>query len=470
MADERLQKLFRLGRREVESPEQRLYADGVIALRAWHALAGKSRDVIDFDLTQPSPLVIGFEDAIKGSANSEEKSAMVKRLQDLYLRAQSYTPRGSGQAHNFEFFLRQIEASTYFARRLNGEKIAPAEYIEKTTGVKFERIPDEVIEPLRRDVMAMAADPELGMPEPTEQTVLGFKYDRQLPPEEAHAALETRTNRTLLAIRRFIRNDFAVPYRISDENENAFWTAWSGTDPENPGNFLLRQNFNSGQQRVWTQGIAEMLGSHEPEHLARMAKRKTLLGPNKLHDFFGLTTVHGPESVVEEGLAQTLVFFVSVPNPQDRKNPTSLFDTLSKEGKFWVNVQILKNMVYANVHVMVNDPAGYDEQKVIDYIKSNVPWESDEDIKQQIEWRTKNPLNQIYLFAYGKGAERFLHYAKVLNEAGKRMLLQYIYSRPYTPEQVENLFLAISRNPSNRAIASEDSTTAQHASPDMIGA
>ncbi|MEX2027882.1 MAG: hypothetical protein WD988_00080 [Candidatus Curtissbacteria bacterium] len=442
-----MREIFRRDREPTR--EELIYDQAGMIYRAWHIAEGRTRDILDFNLTEPTALERQASTVITGKPNRSTRNSLVLALEAVSESFDAHDPSRENELHDWNFAKAQVKASAWFARRLRGDNLDPLEYIENTTGLKAEPISQDLIDSIHDEVSRRAAE-DLNLAFINDKVLLGFKYDHGLTNAAAAAALEARSERTLQAIRRFLRENLDVSYRTSQENVDAYWSAWSGTDPEGSRDFLLRQNFNTGQQRVWTPGRAEELGIHEPQHLARMAKRKSLIRDKKLNSFFGLTTVHGPEPAVEEGLAQTLAYFVSEPTT-DRKPPIPLFETLSPEGKFWITATLLKTMAYANAHLMLNNPNGYNKEEVVEYIQSNVPWESMDDIEQQIKWRTENPLNQVYLFTYGKGAEMFLHYARALNERGKRILLQNIYLRPYTPAQTESLFQRISNNSSNLA-------------------
>jgi hypothetical protein len=203
----------------------------------------------------------------------------------------------------------------------------------------------------------------------------------------------------------------------------------------------LQQNFHEGRKKIWTPGQTEELGSHEVAgHFGRMAIRKDLIRRRKLHPFFGLTTVHGPEAAVDEGLAQTLPFFVP-----------RAYEALSTEGKFQVEATILRNLVYGNVHIMANDPQAPSLTQMIKYVQYYIPWETSEQIEEEIRDRTKDPLLQVYRYSYTVGARIFSVIAENLNDRGKKEFLRSIYSRPYTIQQVAELFQRLSADRKNTA-------------------
>lgn len=437
-------QLFGLFRREQQvGPESRLYGDALALYHAWHVAEGRNRSIIDFDLTQPQPFIVHMSELTLASPSRAERDRIVEKLTSLHAEASQVPQDQVRHPHYWEFFRAQVEASLWFARRLRGDELDPMAYIEKTMGVKPELIPEETLKEQKNIVLDLLR--ELGISDPGEKAINAFKKDRQINPEVALEDLRRSSDRAILRVGAFLGESIEVRYRVVPENVNQYWWVWVATNPETSRDpqapdFLMTQNFFKASQRIWTNGKAEEMGPHEGgQHLRRMAKRKALIKDGKMDPIFGLTTVHGPEQVVEEGLAQTLVLFLP-----------GFYESLSTEGKFQVRATILRNMVYGNLHLRVNHP-GYNPDEVIEYVHHYLPWEPQEEITRQIEWRTKRPLYQTYLWAYGEGARRHLKYATLLNERGRKVFLQNIFSRPYTPEQEKTLVECILGDPRNRA-------------------
>lgn len=421
------------------SPEEQLYAQASAFYRAWHLAEGRTRDVIDFDLREQDPLTRQQrqmeEKVISGRPNLNTRNSIVTTLEALSERADSARPRSESGQHDLDFAKAQILASLWFAKKRRGDNLSPLEYIEHTSGLKPEMISEDALREQKRITLELLKDKELGIQEePSERTMLGLRQDLQINPQSAQEDLKTYTDQAIGRIRAFLGRGFKSEYSIQPVNENAFYWVWADSNREGQG-FLLRQNF--GPRKIWTPGKAQELGWHEGgEHISRMANRLEQIREGKLNKFFEITTTHGPESLVEEGLAQTLVFFIP-----------GAYDSLSPEGKFQVNATILRNMAYSNVHLMVNNPSGYDKDKVVRYLLGYVPWEQPEDIEQQIEWRKKDPLLQTYLWTYGMGASLHLDYAAALDDQGKRSYLTNLHRRPYTPSQEQALVRSLTQKP-----------------------
>lgn len=431
-----------LGKDKEPSPEQDLYDQAFQTYKAWHVREGKNRNVIDFDLTPrwyEESLTNFLRSISRFTADSPtryERSIIVNDLADLLKKTESMPSFSPQSSHNLEFCHDQIEASLYYARKRRGDSVDNNLYIEKTTGTKLELTPEKILLDRREIVLGLAS--RLGIQEPTEQALLGFNQDHELEPDEAQKMLREQCDLAKSRVEKFLGEGINFKYSIVAKNVDDYWRVWAYTDPETQL-FILSQNFFRTPYRIWTPGKIEELAPHEMgEHLIRMAKRKALVERKQLHPFFGLTTIHGPEPFIDEGLAQTLVFFLP-----------GAYEALSVEGKFQVQTTLLRSMVYSNVHVMVNQPEGSDTQEVIDYVRKFIPWEPEEWIENEIKRRSQNPLYQVYLYTYGIGARRHLQYSEILSERGKKVFLQSIYARPYTPRQEERLVANIITDPQN---------------------
>lgn len=430
---------FGFSSRKEKAPtrEEEIYFQASALYRAWHLAEGRNRDIIDFDLQEEDQRIRQerqiSEEVLAGRPNRATRNAIVTVLNAQLERFTRHQPVQS-EKHNWDFATQQTKASLWFAKRLRGDTLDPFEYIENTTGLKPEYIPEQTLKDQKDTTLELLK--ALGVVEPSEATMLGLRQDLQINPEKAQEELITYTEQAIREIKSFLREDFKVDCDFEAVNLNEYYWVWIASRKGSSG-FTLRQNFGGG--KIWTPGKALEMGWHEGgQHASRMAKRQEQIRNDKLNDFFGLTTVHGPEAVVEEGLAQTLTYFIP-----------GAYETLTPEGKFQVNATILRNMAYSNAHLMVNSPNGYDINDVIEYIREFVPWEARSDIEQQVEWRTKRPLHQVYLWTYGIGAMRHLEYARQLSDQGKRAYLQNIFPKPYTPSQEQDLVDSLLQRPEN---------------------
>ena len=201
----------------------------------------------------------------------------------------------------------QVEASSWYAKKKAGHKIDTFEYIEATETFEPEFSPEGLLENMSKRLIK-DAEGVTGGSDPT--TVQNWRKTNALSRDGATNLLREKAAQAARRVRKFAGLSFDFDFDVEPVDANEYWWVWANTDPVT-GRFLLRPNFSQERQKIWTAGKAEELGWHEGGlHVARMARRRELIRRGKLHPFFGLTTVHGPEAAVDEGLAQALAYFV----------------------------------------------------------------------------------------------------------------------------------------------------------------
>ena len=411
-------------------------------LRALDILQGEKRAVIDFDLTKgPTHSEAALIDSLIGKPSKESYERIVQKFSSLLAQFEEAKPSNLGEAHNWEFVRARTEACIAYIKKL----IDPSEqdniaYIETTNGVEAEMIPEEVLEHFKEKVFNNARA-VLGVEEITPRNITDLQARSEIDQEIAQNRLKQAILGALGSVGRFIGRRLSVDFEIRPVDENKYFYAWACTDPETR-RFVVKQNFSRKSKKIWTRGKAQEMGWHEGgAHLGMRGLRKDFISKEKLHPYFGLTSVFGPEPIIDEGLGQTLPYFIQ-----------GEYARLTDESKFQVDHKILKNMVYGNVHLMVNSPIDYPIDRIVEYVRGYLPWETKEDVQRQISTRTKDPLFQTYLYAYGYGAWKHYGYAQLLSDRGKRLFLKEIYEKPYTPGQEKILVKNLLKDPRNNIV------------------
>ena len=414
------------------SPEERrltenqLYDIALDVYRFWHASLGRHRDIIDFDLREGTDF--GEQLTSRWSINRPsraERSEYVSVLGRLLERFRKDAPPPDKQSHFWKFSDAQIEASYWYAKRQAGHKMDTFEYIEMTQTFEPEFVPESLLQALSQRLISHAEE-VTGSSDPA--SMEKWREANSLSRDGATDLFREKAAQAVSKVKKFVGLYFDDDFDVEPVDVNEYWWVWANTDER--GRFLFRQNFSTERNKIWTPGKADELGWHEGYHKARMARRKELIRRGKLHPFFGLTTVHGPEAAVDEGLAQTLVYFVP-----------GAYESLSPEGKLRVEESVLRSMVYGNIHLRINDPReSLSPGQITRYVRTHIPWEPRKIIDRESKDRTTDPLLQTYRYSYALGVRMMLLYAENLNDRGKQEFLKNIFERPYTLPQVNSLF------------------------------
>ena len=421
-------------RRERELPEWPIYDRTLKAYRAWNV---KERGaVIDFDLTAGPDYHEEVARGFRQEVTLEDRLYMEDVLMDLVERLGSTQPSSRESKHILEFLKVRAEASVWFLRRLRGD-VEGIPYIEKTNGLMPEEIDDSFLAPKRKTLLYLAKTLEIPIDSPQEYQ--SWRIAHQLSPEKTEERLSEAVQQSLRAIGKFIERPADLEYSVVPVRVRKYYYAWARTDWKTL-KFVLELNFD----QIWTPGKPEELGSHEGgEHLRRMNDWRNQIRRGKMPAVVGQTIVHGPESVVEEGLALTISHFVP-----------DIYHGFSPEGKFQVDASILRHMVYGNVSLRLNSPHRPKIKDIIDYVHTYIPWEPEREIRRQIRWRTQDPMLQAYLPSYAFGAKLFLDIIDILNTRGKKQLLKDLSEAPFTPVQLKRRVIELGRNKRNGNIDS----------------
>lgn len=417
--------------------EREICNEALEVYRHWHAVLGEHRDIIDFDLREkPERGEEILAEMFKRAPDRTQRSSHVALVGRLLEQVKKSKPASGGNGHIWEFLESQVEASYWYAKKQAGYKIDAFEYIEMTQTFEPEFFPEGLLKKMSERLLTHAAE----LTGTSDSADMGkWRQDNSLSRDGATDLFREKAVQAARRIRHFTGLNFDSDFYVEPVDRNEYWWVWANTDKS--GRFLFRQNFSLERDKIWTPGKTEELGWHEGYHMARMARRKELIRRGKLHPFFGLTTVHGPEAAVDEGLAQTLVYFVP-----------GAYESLSLEGKLRVEESALRSMVYGNIHLRVNDPReSLSSSQIERYIKRHIPWEPRKIIEEEVKDRRTDPLLQTYRYAYALGVRMMLSYAENLNDRGKREFLKNIFERPYTLPQVNSLFNRLITNRKNTA-------------------
>ncbi len=433
-------------RTPITFPDVNLYRHAEGVLRAWYVMQGQKRHVIDFDLSGETPELGVLAVAYRNNPTKQQQTLIIDQLSALSSNAglllnesRSHSVVLSDQGeHALEFTSAQLNASLWYARKLRGDAMSTLDYIENTQDYPQSEASKEILDVHKKiiDQLFEAA----GITDSSEKGFLKWREEHSLSEEEAISMLEEESTESIRQKNKFLGRKIEPSFAIIPVHLNEYFWVWIDTDKKT-GEFVMQQNFGTeSRPKPWTRGKVEELAKHEGgQHASRMAMRRHMINDRRaMSPFFGLTTVHGPEQIVEEGSAQALALLLP-----------GAFEKLSPEGRLQVYLSLYKQMVYGNAHLRINAEEPISKDQFINYVKSHMPWEPVAEIEEQIKERTENPLKQTYLRAYAEGAKIFLVVSDMLSDAGKKTLLGTLDLKPYTAKQLLKLVNKIMQNRRN---------------------
>lgn len=405
-------------------------------LRDLYAVEGKKRGLVDFDL---APIDMRSERLKKMISSTPTKGETVDQLWVLReVReelANSPKPIEQRQVEQYDFLEKKLLAiDTVMQRRMIGSGFDFDNYIELTQGVTPELIPESALQAQLNVVKKMYES--RGVRTYDRDSILSYKDNLQVPEEEIADRLKEQGDRYLKTLSEFLGEDITPNYNVKTDNVNDYWVNWAkGTRDD----FLLTANIHRRHTGKWTRGKIEEMSLHEiVGHFGQMFGWQKSIDEGRLVAALGITSVTDPEQITSEGIAQTMYYFVP-----------ELVREVSEEGVLEIEQNGLRQMVYNNVHILLNTP-GYPPEIVSEYIRSYLPAESEEDIEKHIQDRTEDNTKVSYLMAYGYGYYLHREYSLCLNSEGKKEFLRYIFSQPTTPEQEYNFVMSLVNDPKNK--------------------
>lgn len=414
--------------REAAEAEKKVFDEALGFYRAWHNRESDAgRAIIDFDLTIGAGDYERYSQTLtrkQGNVTKPQREYIVDSLRNLHATIASLqTP--NKPSHFVDFAEEKVQGSFLYAAKLNGAKVDNGMYMATTNGGEISPTDDDILAKRSDNLLELAQ--KAGIPTQSPEAMLEWKRQNEIADQETVVSLfKLAAADALDQVGRFLGEHVDLQFSVLPVTKDVYFWAWSKTDSKTR-EFVVELNFNS--PKIWTPGKIEELAYHEvAEHLRRMNEWRKRIAAGEMHPFFGATVVHGSEAAVEEGLALTLPHFS--PN---------MYDILSPEGKFQVDSSILRQLVYGNVHLMLNSDIRPTDDRIVEYVHQSVPWEPESEIRQQIKWRTENPEYQAYLLSYAVGARLFLDVISVLPHRARRDLLQELSEKAFTPKQVQKI-------------------------------
>lgn len=191
------------------------------------------------------------------------------------------------------------------------------------------------------------------------------------------------------------------------------------------GQLIVRINTDELNGPRWFKGVEEYLVVHEiGGHGIQNSKWKENIMSGRINEGYGITRQPDPEQW-SEGMMDNLPFLVP-----------GLYNMMSLEGKFAVEFTRLKNLVYNNVHILLNRP-NPDIDVLCRYVQSFLPNEPESRILTVFKLLQDHPKFRANSHAYANGGIYFYNLANRLPDRKKVIFLKKLYEKPMTPGQIK---------------------------------
>lgn len=307
----------------------------------------------------------------------------------------------------------RASADVAYLRALLGERLPIVEYLRKTQGCSARSWPEEYLEARRS--LAVAQLDELGIawgPSTAEDL---RRAQGPITVEEAEDQIRKASDGYADAVRAATGATADFHLIIETADVDAYWGYWlDGAGDQ----VRLRLNLRKAR---FTEVRARQFALHEIlGHGLQSASIAAYCAENEV-PWVRLCSVHGPDQVLLEGIAQAMPLFVAADD---------------SELMACVRLDHYLQLVRGNIHLAVNQGATLEE--CVDYAHRHVPFWDTEDISDLIADRSVNPMLRSYLWAYPAGLDWFVNFAG--SDQHPSLVLPALYREPLTPACLQALW------------------------------
>jgi hypothetical protein len=221
-------------------------------------------------------------------------------------------------------------------------------------------------------------------------------------------------------------SNYAV--HVGFASADAYWKNWiSG----NLARGRIDLSINVHSRHTWFAGAPEILVLHEYcGHALQMMLWRHQLSEGALPQFAGILTVHFPDQVLIEGLAEALAYIL----------PT-FGASLERASAALRELQYFTLLVLSNAHIIANTSPSI--SKAVDYAAEKLPFYGRDRLRRELTARRDNPLFRAYQFSYAFGKKTFLDLYEPLSRPARLRFLALAYSRPLLPTQLHEFGKAL---------------------------
>jgi hypothetical protein len=367
------------------------------AIRAWNA----------HELSRGAPATVDFDCLPSDTQVEPADSRLAVYRQLIALRDQA---EQSGET----VLLRRLRADVAYLGALMGERLPLSSYVETTQGCAAAGWTKEYVT-ARGDVARTGLEQlGLGWGPKTGDDLRVFEGAIDIidvPEAIREAAIEYEP-----AVRQAMTTDAPYELTIETTDVDAYWTYWLDGSGQR---VRLRLNLRDAE---FTAVGARQFALHEilghglqgASFAARCAREDV--------PWVRLMSVHAPQQVLLEGLAQAMPLFIT---PDD--------ETLIAR----VRLDHYTQLVRAEIHVALN--AGSSIEACARHAADRVPWWSDAQISSILTDRGADPLLRSYLWAYPAGVDWFAALAGADTDVIGRVL-PAAYRDPLSPHDLAGLW------------------------------
>ncbi|TYK43819.1 hypothetical protein [Actinomadura decatromicini] len=364
-------------------------------LRAWdaHEVNRGEAPIIDFDCHPGGP----------APAPAPDRLTAYRKLAEL--RAAATGPLAT-----------RLDADLAYLGALLGEHRPLSDYVTATQGCGTAGWPEQYL--ANRAEQARTALADLGITWSAHTNTDLRQAEGVLDVSEAPDAIRQAAEELEPAVREATGSTAPYTLTIKTADVDAYWAYWldgAGQDVR------LRLNLPNVE---FTQAGARQFALHEVLGHGLQSASLTAAAAAQDVPWIRLLSVHAPQQVMLEGLAQAWPLFLL---PDDKV-------LIAR-----IRLAHYTQLVLAQVHRALNE--GIPAIDCADYVKTAVPWWTDKTVAGYLADRGTNPQHRSYMWSYPAGLDWFAALAEA-DVKVSREVLHAAYRAPLTPTELAALWPA----------------------------
>lgn len=361
-----------------------------------------------YEKSRSSPAIIDFDCA----PNSDEPVPATSRLA---VARQLESVRREAQQAGETNLAANVNAHLAYAYALLGDRPPLDVYIMQTQGCRALGWPEAYV--ASRGILARKHLSDVGIDWGPETNTDLNALEGFIDLEAAIGVIHQTMTECEPQIRRITHTTAPYELDIITVDEDAYWAYWLDGAGQR---IRLRLNLHNAR---FTKVQARQLTLHEILSHGLQSASYTQQCIERDVPWIRLLSVHAPQQIMLEGLAQAMPLFLTPDDPALVARVYLVHYT---------------QLVRAELHLAVN--AGVSIEECVHHARSRVPFWSDETIADFLADRSNNVLLRSYLWAYPAGIDWFVRLAEDGGSKTIRRVLQAAYRDPLLPDDLVALW------------------------------
>lgn len=317
----------------------------------------------------------------------------------------------------------KLNATVYYLRHLNGERIHLNEYILNTLGIETFTIPDSQIESLK-DQIAYKLN-KMGLNYTKDDLLYKFYKHSFESYNNISDLLSAEMERLIIKTKEFLDIDIHENIDIQIINKEIPYTYYLSI---NTSGYTLNINEHSKYKKLTPHTLKYAIIHELCAHALQLSCWKKRIKSFEINEVIGCEEDYGPEIFILEGIGESLIYFIF----NDEIDPYMEIELLLDE---------LHHCIQNNAYIMLSNNHSLTE--AVNYYENHYFLEPTEDIYSRLHKAVNEPFYKANLYTYCPSLLFFKNAAQELDLLKKKVFLKILYDSPMTYSQLKEFIQSL---------------------------